>query len=438
MLSRTWTEVSIVDLQAAKRWALNGGPFGSKLVSRDYVDAGVPVIRGANLPSDKRFSFDDFVFVSEEKADELLPNNAHPGDVVFTQRGTLGQVGIIPKDSKYPRFVISQSQMKLTVDEARVDADWVYYCFRSPAVQQEMTNRASSSGVPHINLGVLREFRVRLPPLAIQRRIASILSAYDDLIENNTRRIAILEEMARRIYEEWFVRFRFPGHEGVRMVESELSPVPEGWQVRRVADVARVHRGRSYKSSELAESGGLPFVNLKCMERDGGFRSSGLKRYTGAFKDSQVVRVGSLVMAVTDMTQERRIVARVGRVSQLGEELGVISMDLVRIETLGELSEPYLYGMFRWSGFADEVKQYANGANVLHLHPARIEDYRFVCPPNDLADRFAAMVAPMFSLSDALEWQNANLRTTRDLLLPKLISGELAVSELPTPEAMAA
>ena len=109
MAAAKWAEVSIAELQAAKRWALNGGPFGSKLVSRDYVEVGVPVIRGANLPNEKRFAFDDFVFVSEEKADELLANNAHPGDVVFTQRGTLGQVGIIPEDSPFPRFVDRKS-----------------------------------------------------------------------------------------------------------------------------------------------------------------------------------------------------------------------------------------------------------------------------------------------------------------------------------------
>ena len=130
MSAAEWADVSIAELQAARKWALNGGPFGSKLVSRDYVEAGVPVIRGANLPNDKRFSFEDFVFVSEEKADELLANNAHPGDVVFTQRGTLGQVGIIPEDAPFTRFVISQSQMKLTVDKARVDAMWLFHCFR--------------------------------------------------------------------------------------------------------------------------------------------------------------------------------------------------------------------------------------------------------------------------------------------------------------------
>ncbi|MHB8311595.1 MAG: restriction endonuclease subunit S, partial [Metallibacterium sp.] len=269
MASNDWLEVPITELQAPKKWALNGGPFGSKLVSRDYVDHGVPVIRGCNLPGDRRFSFDDFVFVTDAKADELLANNAHPGDVVFTQRGTLGQVGIIPKSSPYARLVISQSQMKLSVDESRVDAQWLFYCFRNPTTQQEMINRASSSGVPHINLGVLREFRIPLPPLATQRRIAAILSAYDDLIENNTRRIAILEEMARRIYEEWFVRFRFPGHEHTRMVESELGLVPEGWAVRGLYDVADQTYGFPFKSNLFVDDGdGLGVVRIRDIRRD--------------------------------------------------------------------------------------------------------------------------------------------------------------------------
>jgi type I restriction enzyme, S subunit len=438
MRSQYWPEVPVLELQAPKRWALNGGPFGSKLVSRDYIEAGVPVIRGANLPNDRRFNIEDFVFVSEEKADELLANNAHPGDVVFTQRGTLGQVGIIPKQSQYQRFVISQSQMKISVDEKRVDPDWLFYCFRNPTTQQEMINRASTSGVPHINLGVLREFKVRLPSLPEQRRIASILAAYDDLIENNTRRIAILEEMSKRIYEEWFVRFRFPGHENVRMIESELGMAPEGWRQLAVRDVAVVHRGRSYKGSELADEGGRPFINLKCMERDGGYRSSGLKRYTGIFKDSQSVRSGEMVMAITDMTQERRIVARVGRVARLDSDFGIFSMDLVRLATRGEFPESYLYAMFRWSGFADEVKQHANGANVLHLLPSRIEEYRFICPPARIATHFGVIHDSILSLHDTLTQKNENLRVARDLLLPKLISGELDVSALPELEAVAA
>ncbi len=174
------------------------------------------------------------------------------------------------------------------------------------------------------------------------------------------------------------------------------------------------------------------------MVRDGGFRASGLKHYTGDFKQSQVVRTGDMVMGITDMTQERRIVARVGRVSNLDSDFGVFSMDLVRVASRGIYPEPYLYSMFRWSTFADEVKQHANGANVLHLLPARIEEFTFVQPTPGLAVKFADMVSPMFSLCDALEKKNVNLRTTRDLLLPKLISGEIDVSAIPTPESIAA
>jgi len=105
-------------------------------------------------------------------------------------------------------------------------------------------------------------------------------------------------------------------------------------------------------------------------------------------------------------------------------------MDLVRVASRSNLDETYLYAMLRWSGFADAVKQHANGANVLHLSPNRIEEYRFVCPTPDIATRFGDIILPMLSLCDALEQQNKTLRSTRDLLLTKLISGEVDVSEL--------
>ena len=326
-------------------------------------------------------------------------------------------------------FAVGADGTQLLYPDKRFDITYFYYAIRALPLKNYGYER---------HFQYLKEERLRVWPRDVQRRIAAILSAYDDLIENNTRRIAILEEMARRIYEEWFECFRFPGHEGVRMVESELGLVPEGWRIGTVADVAVVYRGRSYKGTELADFGGRPFVNLKCMERDGGFRASGLKRYTGQFKESHTVRPGDMVMGITDMTQERRIVARVGRVSGLDADLGVFSMDLVRIASRGEYAEPYLYAMFRWSGFADEVKQHANGANVLHLLPARIEEFAFARPTPELAAKFAELFAPMLSLCDKLERKKANLQATRDLLLPKLISGELDVSAVSEPEALAA
>lgn len=191
-----WQSVPLADLAAGTKGAIVGGPFGSDLVSDDYVSEGVPVVRGRNLPHTQRFSYDNLVYVSEAKADALHLNCARPGDLVFTQRGTLGQVGVIPEDSPYPRFLISQSQMKMTVDPLKAEALFLYYYFRLPATVASIENHALQAGVPHINLGILRKLQVLAPPMTIQRKFVALLSAYDDLIANNQRRIALLESLA--------------------------------------------------------------------------------------------------------------------------------------------------------------------------------------------------------------------------------------------------
>ena len=230
----TWRTVPLDDVKAMVPYAFVGGPFGSNLTMRDYIEEGVPVIRGNNLSAVNSFNDDDFVFVSEKKADDLRSNTAYPGDLVFTQRGTLGQVGMIPRESRFQRYIISQSQMKLTVDPEVADSRFVYYFFRQPATIQNVINHAATSGVPHINLRILRDFKITLPRVECQRRIAEILSAYDVLIENNRRRMALLERFARQLYREWFVRLRFPGHEHTRIVDS----VPEGWQRKKIGEIA--------------------------------------------------------------------------------------------------------------------------------------------------------------------------------------------------------
>ena len=431
----TWRTLTIGEICDEGGGEVKTGPFGSQLHESDYSDAGTPVVMPKDIHEGK-VSERSIARIADEHVNRLTHHKLRAGDIVYGRRGDIGRQALItPRESGW---LCGTGCLRITPGKAKVDSSYLHYYLRDSAVIEGIAQQAIGATMPNLNTAILRGIQVRFPPPIEQRRIASILSAYDNLIENNTRRIAILEEMARRIYEEWFVRFRFPGHEGVRMVESELGLVLEGWRVGTVADVAVVHRGRSYKGSELADSGGRPFVNLKCMERDGGFRASGLKRYTGQFKKSHTVRPGDMVMGITDMTQEWRIVARVGRVSGLDADFGVFSMDLVRIASRGAYAEPYLYAMFRWSGFADEVKQHANGANVLHLLPARIEEFAFVRPTLELAARFAVLLAPMLSLCATLERKNTNLRATRDLLLPKLISGELDVSSLPEPQALAA
>jgi type I restriction enzyme S subunit len=177
----SWEIASISEIQAKEKYSCVGGPFGSDLTSKHYVEkAGVPVIRGSNLPLDfRRFIDDGFVYVSEEKADTLAKNMAYPGDLVFTQRGTLGQVGLIPEKAKFSRYVISQSQMKLRVDESAADKEYLYQFFLSGHFLRALDQQTIATGLPHINLGILKSFLIPLPPVPEQIEIGKALYSVD-------------------------------------------------------------------------------------------------------------------------------------------------------------------------------------------------------------------------------------------------------------------
>jgi type I restriction enzyme S subunit len=219
----------------------------------------------------------------------------------------------------------------------------------------------AGSSNPSLNRNHAHNLQVTCPQVETQRRIAAVLSAFDELIEINERRIALLEDLARSLYREWFVRFRFPGHEDLELVDSELGPIPEGWEVQTIDQIAAAVRGRSYRRSELSESGGVPFLNLKCLKRDGGFRQSGLKRYLGSYNDTQRAATGDVLVAVTDMTQERRIVAQAFRMPDLGELFAVPSLDLTLLKPRREGMKPFLYTTLRYSGFSERLRQLHDG-----------------------------------------------------------------------------
>jgi len=205
MGSEQSVDVVVGDIAAIQKNSLVGGPFGSNLVSSDYVTSGVPVIRGTNMGYG-RWVGGEFAFVSEAKARSLAANLARPGDLVFTQRGTLGQVAIVP-ENLFSEFVISQSQMKLTVNQTKAISMYLYYEFTSPRQLAHIANNAIQTGVPHTNLTILRNTPLTLPPLAEQQAIAHILGSLDDKIELNRRMNETLEGMAQALFKSWFVDF---------------------------------------------------------------------------------------------------------------------------------------------------------------------------------------------------------------------------------------
>ena len=309
--------------------------------------------------------------------------------------------------------------------------DFIYYLSISDEIKKNAEKSMfGASGRQRADKTAVENIKIDVPSFENQKKIASILSAYDDLIENNNRRIKILEEMAQLIYKEWFVKFRFPGHEKVRILDSKLGKTPEGWKVVNLGSVAQIFRGKSYRSKELSKNEGLPFLNLKCVNRNGGFRKEGIKWFNGDFKYSHEAFCGDIVIALTDMTQDRNIVARAARVPKMKFNKFVFSMDLVKIVPTRLIQNIFLYCFLRFSGFGDTVKQFANGANVLHLNPKFILGYKFVLPPEKIIDNYAEYVLPIFNLGDNLLMQNWDLIKIRDLLLPKLISGKIDVENV--------
>lgn len=401
-----------------------------RIYASDYKLDGVPFYRGKEISEKHRGNLDvsTELFIDREKFVQIRSKFGAPqaGDLLLTSVGTLGSPYVVREREE---FYFKDGNLIWFRNFNKLDSKYLYYWLLSPQGRNELKKCTIGSSQPAYTIVLLKEIEIDLPSLPNQRKIAAILSAYDDLIENNLHRIQILEEIAQNLYREWFVHFRFPGFEKAQFVDTPKGKIPEGWELVHISDVAKVFRGRSYRSHNLVEEGGYPFINLKCINRDGGFRYDGIKRYQGPFTEKQSVKPGDLVIAMTDMTQERRIVARAARIPDFGEDLAVISMDLVKVKANDAISSSYLYGMLRFSSFPDQVKQYANGANVLHLNPDRISEFELLLPPEDLRNYFGEFVDALYRNCDILTKKNLNLSITRDFLLPKLISGKLEIKD---------
>ena len=412
----SWPRKKLESLASDEPYSFVGGPFGSKLTSFDYVDVGVPVIRGSNLNSGRFLDMDDFVFVSDSKVREDLSSNlAKPGDLVFTQRGTLGQVALIPEDGISDSYVVSQSQMKLTVDDAKADRLFLYYYFSSREAIERIMSFTSSSGVPHINLTVLRNFQVPVPPLQTQQAVASILSVYDDLIENNRRRIRLLEQAARLLYKEWFVHLRFPGHEHVAITQG----VPKGWEKNHLAELLNTQYG--FTETATSEPIGPKFLRGKDINK-----TSYIDWSTVPYCPDDKLDFKKFALHVDDIIVIR--MADPGKVAIVESEVtAVFASYLVRFTRKEGTTIPALYLFYvlsddHYQGF---ISGASGGSTRKSASAKLLVDFNVLVPPPSFSLLFLEQVQPLRSQIQTLLQQNANSRKARDLLLPRLMNGEL-------------
>jgi type I restriction enzyme, S subunit len=280
VIPENWKSTTVQGLAASTRNAIVGGPFGSDLVSLDYVDDGVPVIRGQNLGL--QYISGNFVFVTSTKAKSLEANLARPDDIVFTQRGSLGQVSIVPK-VPYDRYLISQSQMKLTVDQETADPLFFYYVFSSSQQQDCIRQNTIQTGVPHINLGILRGIPVQFPPFPEQCAIATALSDVDALISSLDKLIAKKRDIKQAAMQELLTgKRRLPGFSGA-------------WERKRIEDVFTIFVGRS-KRDQIVDGGRYWVADMGSVSTEGRLIVS---KTTNCHDD--FLRFGDLIMPKDDI-----------------------------------------------------------------------------------------------------------------------------------------
>jgi len=430
-----WREATVSDIASSARNALVGGPFGSNLVSRDYASDGVPVIRGQNMGG--RWVSGDFAFVPPAKAASLEANLARPGDIVFTQRGTLGQVCVVP-EQPFDRYLVSQSQMKLTVNREAADPLFFYYVFSSAEQQDYIRQHAIQTGVPHTNLGILRQTPVPLPPLPEQCAIAHILGALDDKIELNRRMNETLEAMARAFFKSWFVDFDpirakaegrdtglpkeiadlFPD----RFEDSELGDIPAGWSTGTILEQATVLSGGTPRTDRADYwDGGIPWASAKDVSQCGQaflvatertITSKGLEESA-----TQVIPTLSTVVVARGATT--------GRMVLLGQDMAMNQTCYALETTTGT---PFALHC-RLRREIDALVHAAHGSVFDTITTKTFSASKVVVVPPLVVRSFEQQISPVFQrILKSIE-ESVSLAALRDALLPKLISGDLRVQD---------
>lgn len=406
--NNTWKEVQLgdhVDL-------LTGYPFKSKQFTQD--DNDIRLLRGDNV-AQGFLRWNDAKRWSREEYEAYSSCHLLKGDVILAMDRPWISAGLKYawiKEGDLPCLLVQRVARLRGTDGLLTD--YLRYVIGSHDFTNHVLSITTGVNVPHISGRDIKAFRFKLPPEPVQERVVSILSAYDDLIENNTRRIEILEEMARRLYEEWFVHFRFPGHEEVSFKESELGEIPEGWEVAQFKNVA-TNFDRMRK----------PLSKKQRAERQGSYP------YYGAAKvfdyiDDYIFDGRYLLLA-----EDGSVIDKDGfPILQMANGKFWANNHTHILQGKSPASTEFLY--LALSGHP--ISGYITGAAQPKITQANMNRIPLVMANLEIHDAFDQLVKPMFDMQETLEKKNSNLRTQRDLLLPKLVSGEIDVSDIPMPD----
>jgi len=343
------------------------------------------------------------------------------GDIVFSYEATLNRYAIIPNNFK---GCLGRRMALIRPNILKVNTKYLFYYFFSKKWRDQI-NRKKLSGatVDRIPLSQFPKYIIDIPELKIQQKIATILSNYDDLIENNIKRIELLEKIAKLIYDEWFVKFKFPGHKDVKMVNSELGKIPEGWGVKEIKEVVSfIKKGSSLKYTTPDK--GIPVLNQKCVRNN--------KLVLQSIQYAEPIVNKELLLREFDLLVNSMGVGTLGRV---GLNFNISKpMIIHNCVTLVRANESKLFQSLLYYNLLRKETELINlgtgSTGQTTLKPSSIESIKIIVPSTDLQSNANNIFIKIFNEIGLLQNKNKNLQQTRDLLLPKLINGVVDVSDL--------
>jgi type I restriction enzyme, S subunit len=396
---------------------LAGFPFKSQQFTDNPDD--VPLVKGENV-SQGCILWEKSKYWPVSDWDNLEKFHLRPGDVVIAMDRPW-----IPAGLKWsfirendPGSLLVQRCARLRSSNECLDQNFLRFVIGGPDFEGYVKPITTGVNVPHISGKQILEFEFTLPPLPIQRRIAGILSSYDDLIENCQRRIKILEEMARRLYREWFVYFRYPGHEGWRLVESPLGQIPEGWEVKPFSAIANYVNGYPFKPAELGPAG-KPIVKIK--ELKAGIVADTPRNTGDNIPGKYHILDGDVLFSWS---------ADLDAYLWMGGD-GLLNQHLFTVLPADAFSRAFCFHSLK--GSMPRFRALSLGATMHHIKRSALDQVFTVVAPAPMRKRFDVLVEPIHQQLITISKQIQNLRQSRDLLLPRLLSGQIDVEALPEP-----
>lgn len=387
----------------------------------DFSDEGYCLFLSATNVTNSGFDFSECQFISEQKDEELRKGRLVRNDVVLTTRGTLGNTAFYSDGVPYDHVRINSGMVIMRTDATKLHPAFLYGFLRSPGFEKQVEQLRSGVAQPQLPIRDITKIKLPFPPKAVQERIVEVFNAYDDLIENNRRRMALLEEAARQLYREWFVRLRFPGHEHTRINNG----VPEGWECRVLADAcasledgdwieSKDQGGEDFRLLQISNIGVNEFVETENFRY---ITEQTLKRL-----NCREILPGHILIS-----RMPKPIGRAWLVREMPWRM-ITAVDVAIVAPNPDIADPYFLTYFLNSPEnLEQCERRAVGATRARVVRRELASLAVLLPPPQLQRLFREAAEALNKQRTSLYRQNERLRAARDLLLPRLISGEIAV-----------